>query len=491
MNAPNTTNSSSSSMSTTPPTPPPPAATPSIPASAQTRAPPNPNRNPNAPPPLSSLIPKLTAPRRRIPSSSQKNSKNPLPIPTAPPLPPAPARSTPTTSFSHPTRRILSAQDHALFLASPTYDLLLAFVFSLTDAVRDTPVSAVKGDDELSPTVRAVLAVLDAVEEQVVRCPPEDQGGSRFGNPAFRRFLDALGERGGRWMRDVGVGVGAGGEEEEGGGEGEVDEVATYFLEAFGNRTRIDYGSGHELNFVVWLLCLYQLRLLHASDFRAVVLRIFARYMTLMRVIQSTYYLEPAGSHGVWGLDDYQFLPFLFGASQLLHHPYIRPLSIHQALILEQHGPDYLYLGQVAFVNSIKNVDGLRWHSPMLDDISAAKSWEKVEAGMRRMFVAEVLKKLPVMQHFLFGSLIPAVEGMGGEGDEREAGTGVMGRGEGEDGDGETRVVVMQDGMKHVHLNNSWGDCCGIKVPSSIGAAEEMKKRMGGGAQRLRRVPFD
>jgi serine/threonine-protein phosphatase 2A activator len=30
-------------------------------------------------------------------------------------------------------------------------------------------------------------------------------------------------------------------------------ELITYFLEAWGNRERIDYGSGMELNFICWL----------------------------------------------------------------------------------------------------------------------------------------------------------------------------------------------------------------------------------------------
>lgn len=413
-------------------------------------------------PNLKDRLPKLE-PRRRRPQQS-----NTLPVPENPGLPDPPDLS--KITFKTPCRRILSPKDHELFLSSPTYNLIVAWIFTLAESVADTPVSSVK-DSDLSPPVRTILTILDEAETLCKDSPPDDQGGSRFGNKTFRLFLDKVKQHAAEWHARLGV------TDSEA-----AAEAATYLNHSFGNRRRIDYGSGHELNFMVWLLCMYQLRVVSRADFRALVLRVFARYLQVMRLVQMNYYLEPAGSHGVWGLDDYQFLPFLFGASQLLHHKFITPLAIHQQLTLEEFGAEYLYLGQVNFVNDTKTVKGLRWHSPMLDDISAAKSWEKVEGGMRRMFVAEVLRKLPVMQHFLFGSLVPAAEGMS-EPDETEA------RGEEDDDEGEdVDVFVDEGGVKHVHQQSvGWGDCCGIKVPSSLAAAQEARKK---GAQ-LRRIPFD
>ncbi|KAI1143557.1 Phosphotyrosyl phosphatase activator [Hypoxylon sp. FL0543] len=411
-------------------------------------------------PNLKDRLPKLE-PRRRRPAPA-----NPLPLPETPALPPPPDLSSHT--FQVPTRRILSTKDHELFLSSPTYTLILAFVFGLSDSVVDTPISAVK-DDELSPSVKAILGILDEAERLVLETPPDESEESRFGNKVFRTYLDKAKAASPSWHARLGLAS-----------QEAVAEVETYLNHSFGNRTRIDYGSGHELNFIIWLLCLYQLQILTKADFKALVLKVFVRYLQLMRTIQLTYYLEPAGSHGVWGLDDYQFLPFLFGASQLLHHPFITPLAIHQQLTLEEFGHDYMYLGQVQFVNTTKTVKGLRWHSPMLDDISSAKSWSKIEGGMKRMFVAEVLRKLPVMQHFLFGSLVPAVEGM-----STESEAGVADEEDEVEGGG---VVVEHDGVRHVHNANSWGDCCGIKVPSAVAAAQAAKKH---GAGELRRIPFD
>ncbi len=404
---------------------------------------------------------------RMIPRKKPAPQQNILAAPEAPSLPAPPDPK--SIVFQDPGRRILTAKDLELFEHSSTHSLLLSFVFSLADSAADKKISSVPLDDA-SPIVGTILSILLSIEEIIVSCPPADQGSSRFGNASFRLFLDALSSQNSSWHNSLGLA-----------GSALVSEVSTYLSMSFGNRARIDYGSGHELNFVTWLLCLNRLSLLGDSDFSAVTLIVFPRYVQLMRKLQSTYYLEPAGSHGVWGLDDYHFLPFLIGASQLLHHPYIRPLSIHNELVLEEEGDEYLYLDMIRWTTLTKSVKGLKWTQPMLDDISGAKNWGKVEQGMRKMFMKEVLGKLPVMQHFLFGSLVPAIEGMSLEVD---AGLAPEKK---EEESGELAIVGGE--TKHVHRDNAWGDCCGIKIPSTVAAAQEVRKHTKG--EELRRIPFD
>jgi serine/threonine-protein phosphatase 2A activator len=98
----------------------------------------------------------------------------------------------------------------------------------------------------------------------------------------------------------------------------------------------------------------------------------------------------------------------------------------------------------------------------MLDDISGVKSWSKVREGMGKMFRGEVLGKRTVMQHFLFGKIIPPPKGLG-EGPAED------------DADG--------------HVHDIFGDCCGIRIPSSVAARREMESRnLRGGKTAL---PFD
>lgn len=96
-----------------------------------------------------------------------------------------------------------------------------------------------------------------------------------------------------------------------------VTELGFYLSESFGNSVRIDYGTGHELSFVFFLCSLFKAEILKEEDNVASALKLFNAYLTFVRRLQKTYRMEPAGSQGVWSLDDYQFIPFIWGSAQL------------------------------------------------------------------------------------------------------------------------------------------------------------------------------
>ncbi len=98
-----------------------------------------------------------------------------------------------------------------------------------------------------------------------------------------------------------------------------VPHVRPYFLSSFGSFMRMDYGTGHETSFALFLCCLTLVRFLQPNpeEERDLVFCVFLRYLQLCWRLQDVYMLEPAGSHGVWGLDDSSFLGYIFGSGQL------------------------------------------------------------------------------------------------------------------------------------------------------------------------------
>jgi len=185
-----------------------------------------------------------------------------------------------------------------------------------------------------------------------------------------------------------------------------IVELAVYYKSSWGDKTRMDYGTGHEMNFAVLLYCLHRTGAVTTGDFAALVIRVFSTYLEVMRKLQLTYWLEPAGSKGVWALDDYQFLPFYFGSSQLINHQYLKPKSIRETDIINSFDKRYMFIGSIKFILQVKKGPFFE-HSPTLDGIGNVPHWEKVNQGLMKMYRGEVLCKLPVMQHFFTGGILP------------------------------------------------------------------------------------
>lgn len=140
----------------------------------------------------------------------------------------------------------------------------------------------------------------------------------------------------------------------------------------------------------------------------ALTLRCFDAYFHLVRRLVLTYTLEPAGSHGVWGLDDHAFLPYVFGSAQLTTYPpssssgeaaaaaevnapkmvdpavasaledVPKPGDVVTSLVVERERVRNLYFGAVGFIYDVKT--GPFWeHSPILYDISGVQGgWGKI-----------------------------------------------------------------------------------------------------------------
>jgi serine/threonine-protein phosphatase 2A activator len=229
-----------------------------------------------------------------------------------------------------------------------------------------------------SPIIEKLTGMLDRYMRYIDETPPLEQP-QRFGNKAYRMWSDLVKDSSEEVIRSLLP-------EEL---HGAVKELQPYLLQGFGNATRIDYGTGHEMKFVAFLCCLMKMKIIPQECAAAIVIHVITRYLDLMRKLQTVYRMEPAGSHGVWGLDDFQFLPFIWGAAQLIGQSALTPLSFVDETLAKLNSSDYLFMSCITYINTVKT-GPFAEHSNALWGISSVAEWTKVNSGLIKMYKAEV-----------------------------------------------------------------------------------------------------
>ncbi|KAK0528308.1 Serine/threonine-protein phosphatase 2A activator 1 [Tilletia horrida] len=317
-----------------------------------------------------------------------------------------------------PVKRLYTDADLVAFQASQAHRIFNLFVARLAEAsigrplLSEVPESA-DGAATLRQGAQRVLKLL-AELDQWTRDIEREQGPQRFGNIAFRDWGKRLEERA-RALHEELLPPHL---------HPFIVELLSPFLSSFGNFTRIDYGSGHELSFALWLCLLFRLNFfgsydaagsttaadgetghLHQETERIIALLLLPAYLRTVYAIQDRYSLEPAGSHGVWGLDDFHFLSYIIGAAQLSSQESFKPRDILPPVTRAPPLPN-LYSVSIARILTLKHGGPFAEHSPMLTDIaSSVPTWNKVLAGLMRMYDAEVLGKRVVVQLWDFGGV--------------------------------------------------------------------------------------
>ncbi|KAI0077814.1 Phosphotyrosyl phosphatase activator [Panus rudis PR-1116 ss-1] len=291
---------------------------------------------------------------------------------------------------SLPSRKIRTDEDVELWKTTRGYQDYGLFLRRLNESVvghflpYEPPTT--------TQATKALLSLLDTLDQWIDEIPPLPTP-QRFGNLAFRTWGQKLEDNLELLLKSL----------LPSDFEPAIPHLSPYLTTSFGSFTRMDYGTGHETSFALLLLCLGLIRFFEPEpeQEREIVLIVFVRYLQLCWRLQDVYRLEPAGSHGVWGLDDYSFLGYIFGSAQL------RESDIPVSSILRPPlPPSNLYYLSISRIHQVKSGPFHEHSSQLYSIATGVPKWTKVNSGLFKMYEAEVLGKRVVVQHIPLGGLL-------------------------------------------------------------------------------------
>jgi serine/threonine-protein phosphatase 2A activator len=275
--------------------------------------------------------------------------------------------------------------DMKAWMDSPAYNMIWQVLNLVNESVKSLPRNS---PHEVRPIITNIIGALTRVR-QIMEDTPAISEPMRFGNRAFRTFLTRVYTERASILESV----------------SDHPDVAEYFVQSFGSWTRIDFGTGHEFNFLAFITALAVLELIKPEDCKAIVFDVMWAYWDLLLVIQDRYNQEPAGSHGAWGVDDYVALPFVFGSAQLIDHPEVTPANVIDPIVAKAHRDQYAYCKWIDYIISVKKGDFAE-HSRTLWSLRNLPHFTKLNGGMIKMYAGEIMDRFLVVQHFRCGVLL-------------------------------------------------------------------------------------
>ncbi|QLL34839.1 hypothetical protein HG536_0H02140 [Torulaspora globosa] len=296
------------------------------------------------------------------------------------------------TGFENPVKCIFDSQGVQEFQHSVAIERLKYFLVKYAHMVNRQRIERGPCGIELVDRFVALLQGLSRLVDETPALP----GPRRYGNLACRDWHQKLQSNlSNLWQELLPKEY-----------HGAVPELNYYLGNSFGSSTRLDYGTGHELSFLAVVGALDMLGLWTSEFSGREVLLIFDTYYQLVRKLITAYTLEPAGSHGVWGLDDHFHIAYIYGSSQWSNDPNapMLPRDITNRTMVEKFADTNLYCQAISFIYQVKSGPFAENSSMLYDIATTVHTWSKVHSGLLKMYYVEVLNKFPVIQHFWFGT---------------------------------------------------------------------------------------
>ena len=135
------------------------------------------------------------------------------------------------------------------FTSSSAYRTIIDFIYCLQASVKNVKLS------QMQKTNNECLLEFDnlysKLEDLYIKNPPKE-GDEKFTDPVFKKYHSDLEKEYENILKTTIL-------KSENTPENLILELKSYFMDSFGNPSRIDYGTGHELNYFCFLLVLFLL----------------------------------------------------------------------------------------------------------------------------------------------------------------------------------------------------------------------------------------